>query len=111
MFMNIFYLGYSGFLVSRVIGTLSNHVGVTRVVSPGVFVMRVQKVREVRPGLFARLFRVVWVVSLTGTALVGGVYWVGKSHCPDPCRIDGPQVAAQQPVPPQAVMRTPKTVR
>jgi hypothetical protein len=71
--------------------------------------MRAPKAREARASLLVRLFRVVWVVSLTGTALVGGVYWIGKSHCPDPCRIDGPQVAAEQP-PPKSSAR-PKAVR
>ena len=53
--------------------------------------MRRSKMREtdVRPGLIRRLFRVTWVLSLTGTALAAGVYWHGTAHCPAPCRIDG----------------------
>ena len=45
--------------------------------------------RDARPGLVRRLFRVAWVLSLTGTALAAGVYWHGTAHCPAPCRIDG----------------------
>jgi hypothetical protein len=59
--------------------------------------MRALKAREARPGFFRRLARVVWVVSLTGAALVGGVYWVGTSQCPDPCRIDTPIAAVGKP--------------
>lgn len=44
---------------------------------------------DVRPGLLLRLFRVAWVLSLTGTALAAGVYWHGTAQCSAPCRIDG----------------------
>lgn len=54
--------------------------------------MRRSRVRdpEPRPGLIRRLFRVAWVLSLTGTALAAGIYWHGTHNCPQPCRIDGP---------------------
>jgi hypothetical protein len=73
--------------------------------------MRAVKAREARAGLFVRLFRVIWVVSLTGTALICGVYWIGKSHCPAPCRIDGPQAAMQTQPDPQTPSRKTRTVR
>ena len=69
--------------------------------------MRAAKAQEARPGLLYRLFRVVWVVSLTSAALVGGVYWIGTAHCPEPCRIDAPHAAVPQAnVPPAAKLKT-----
>ena len=82
--------------------------------------MRAPKARDARPGLMVRLFRVVWVVTLTSGALVGGVFWIGKSHCPEPCRIDGTHAqAAAQGTPsqgverqvPQAAYSKPKAIR
>lgn len=53
-----------------------------------------------RPGLLSRLFRVTWVLSLTGAALVAAVNWAGTAQCAAPCRIDGTQ--------PQAMVGKPK---
>lgn len=80
--------------------------------------MRQPKVPEQRPSLLLRLLRVVWVVSLTGFGLVGGVYWIGKSYCPTPCQFDDRQAQAQtqpqqsaRPASSQALGAKPKAVR
>jgi hypothetical protein len=42
-----------------------------------------------RPGFIATTARIVWVLTLTGAALVGGILWQAHTQCPTPCWIDG----------------------
>jgi hypothetical protein len=46
------------------------------------------------PGFLATTIRIVWVLGLTGSALVGAILWQARAQCPEPCRIDG-MTAAQ----------------
>jgi hypothetical protein len=42
---------------------------------------------------------VIWVLSLTLTALVGGILWQAERQCPHPCTMDAPQaIMGQRPL-------------
>jgi hypothetical protein len=47
-----------------------------------------------QPGFLATTARIIWVLALTASALVGAILWQARAQCPEPCRIDG--VTAQQ---------------
>jgi hypothetical protein len=62
---------------------------------------RTTRAKPQRPSFARRLGRVVWVLTLTGGALVGGILWQASArHCPAPCRMDGPPMALKQTQPP-----------
>jgi hypothetical protein len=42
-----------------------------------------------RPGFIATTARILWVLCLTFTALVGGILWQAHTQCPEPCWING----------------------
>jgi hypothetical protein len=47
-----------------------------------------------QPGLLARLFRIVWVLTLTFGSLIGAILWQAEqSHCVAPCRLDASHAA------------------
>jgi hypothetical protein len=58
----------------------------------------------VHEGFLKRLTRVVFVLGLTGTAVVGGILWQANRLCPHPCSQDGsypPVALKQRPMPPR----------
>jgi hypothetical protein len=42
-----------------------------------------------RPGFIATTARILWVLTLTFAALVGGIAWQAHKQCPEPCWING----------------------
>jgi hypothetical protein len=55
------------------------------------------RVRQ-RPSFGWRLARVVWVLMVTLSALVGGILWQAPGPCPAPCRLDARPLLDARPV-------------
>jgi hypothetical protein len=41
------------------------------------------------PGFIRTTARILWVLALTGSTLVGGILYQAHRQCPEPCWIDG----------------------
>jgi hypothetical protein len=67
------------------------HVVLRRVSEKWSVFMRATTARlgQSRPGFLATSVRIVWVLTLTISAVVGAVLWQARTQCPEPCRING----------------------